>query len=371
MASRPVTVNDLPDGHVALDLECLDRIYLNGYVPTLQTPGQVALFLTGHLGQPVASPALFDRIGSRFRRAVDSFARENDIPVVRFCQGRPQGRGDVPLPGAGAGGWRVAAIGVAQEFQRVTSASRCPGGGDLPRFSFGAAERRVTCYYFYVLDEDFCAGFIKICACSRIRPRSGSTGMSGPSARRRGPGSGSPRWPTASAHATTRPGCRRSATSSAPIRSPCSRNAGGRGSRCPSRRRTGRRAIGGSSRCARSRPPARSSSTPPPRPGVLRRPAARQPRPRPAQPGRAHLRPHDPPRHPGNVRHHSRHPRRRRHHQRLIQALPDQAVLQGRPRPAHRDRGQQPERLRLRPPVAQPRQPAGQSPWRQRPAAPV
>jgi len=64
-----------------------------------------------------------------------------------------------------AGGSRVAAIGVAQEFQRVTSASRCPGGGDLPRFSFGAAERRVTCYYFYVLDEDFCAGFIKICAC--------------------------------------------------------------------------------------------------------------------------------------------------------------------------------------------------------------
>jgi hypothetical protein len=31
-----LTVNDLLDGHVALDLECLDRVYLNGYVPNLQ-----------------------------------------------------------------------------------------------------------------------------------------------------------------------------------------------------------------------------------------------------------------------------------------------------------------------------------------------
>ena len=30
-----VTVNDVLDGHVVLDLECLDRIYLNGYVPNL------------------------------------------------------------------------------------------------------------------------------------------------------------------------------------------------------------------------------------------------------------------------------------------------------------------------------------------------
>jgi hypothetical protein len=35
MASRVVTVNDVLDGHVTLDLECLDRIYLNGYVPAV------------------------------------------------------------------------------------------------------------------------------------------------------------------------------------------------------------------------------------------------------------------------------------------------------------------------------------------------
>jgi hypothetical protein len=79
-----VTINDVLDGHVVLDVECLDRIYLNGYVPNLQVGGQVVSFLTQHLGNPIPSPAILDRIGTRFRKAVDSFAADNKIPVVRF-----------------------------------------------------------------------------------------------------------------------------------------------------------------------------------------------------------------------------------------------------------------------------------------------
>ena len=53
-----VTVNDVLDGHVGLDVECLDRIYLNGYVPNLQVGGQVVSFMTQHLGCPIPSPAI-------------------------------------------------------------------------------------------------------------------------------------------------------------------------------------------------------------------------------------------------------------------------------------------------------------------------
>jgi hypothetical protein len=56
MVQRVVTVNDVLDGHVALDIECLDRIYLNAYVPILQTSAQVVAFLSGHLGFPFPSP---------------------------------------------------------------------------------------------------------------------------------------------------------------------------------------------------------------------------------------------------------------------------------------------------------------------------
>ena len=86
MATRVVTVNDVLEGHVGLDLECFDRIYLNGWVPNLQVPGQVVGFLTRHLGFPIPSPAVLEQIGSGFRKAVADFAAEHDIPVVRFAK---------------------------------------------------------------------------------------------------------------------------------------------------------------------------------------------------------------------------------------------------------------------------------------------
>jgi hypothetical protein len=80
--AKPVTVNDVLDGQVALDLECLDRIYLNGWVNNLQVGGQVVSFLTAHLGYPIPSPAIFDKIGTAFRRAVTRFA---GLPLCDVC----------------------------------------------------------------------------------------------------------------------------------------------------------------------------------------------------------------------------------------------------------------------------------------------
>ena len=80
MGARVVTVNEVLEGHVALDIECLDRIYLNAYGPKLQTSAQVAAFLSGHLGYSFSSPVLFNQIGQRFRRAVTSCAEANDSP---------------------------------------------------------------------------------------------------------------------------------------------------------------------------------------------------------------------------------------------------------------------------------------------------
>src|SRR3954464_4097976 len=81
--AKPVTVNDVLDGQVALDLECLDRVYLNAWVNNLQVGGQVVSFLTAHLGNPIPSPAIFGKIGTAFRRAVGRFADTEHIPVVR------------------------------------------------------------------------------------------------------------------------------------------------------------------------------------------------------------------------------------------------------------------------------------------------
>ena len=166
MATRPVTVNDLLGGHVALDLECFDRIYLNGYVPNLQVGGQVVNFLTSR-GFPIPSPSLLEQNGDRFRRAVASYARDNGVPWVRFVRG--DRKLEVMRPHldrlARQGRTGVAAIGVAQEFQRVfTGTTHRPEGGGAPHFGYAKADRRVTAYYFYVVDEAFGPAFIKICA---------------------------------------------------------------------------------------------------------------------------------------------------------------------------------------------------------------
>jgi hypothetical protein len=87
MDTRVVTVNEVLDGHVALDIECLDRIYLNAYVMKLQTSAQVVAFLSGHLSYPFASPALFTKIGDRFRRAAASYAEADEIPWIKFGKG--------------------------------------------------------------------------------------------------------------------------------------------------------------------------------------------------------------------------------------------------------------------------------------------
>lgn len=69
MASRimrevPVTVNDVLDGHVRLDLECLDRVYLHGYLGPLQVSGQLVQFLR-HRGYPIPSAACCSRSATR------------------------------------------------------------------------------------------------------------------------------------------------------------------------------------------------------------------------------------------------------------------------------------------------------------------
>ena len=58
-----VTVNDVLDGHVGLDVECLDRIYLNGYVPNLQVGGQVVSFDSGTCVHPHGRPASREHSG--------------------------------------------------------------------------------------------------------------------------------------------------------------------------------------------------------------------------------------------------------------------------------------------------------------------
>jgi len=147
--------------HISLTVNCIDRVYLNGYVPKLQTPGQLCWFLHDHLGYPIPSPALFTPMHDRFVHAVQTFATKGRIPVVHF--GRGQRKDDV------AAAYRaqfteaegVVFIGIAQE--RAISFKAQQAHGALGRFfTFSRQPVSVNHYYFYVQDPAWGPAFIKI-----------------------------------------------------------------------------------------------------------------------------------------------------------------------------------------------------------------
>ena len=164
-------INEVLAGHVALEVDCVDRLYLNAYVPNLQVGGQVERFCKQHLGQPIASPAVIQRIGNRFRREVKAFAAANDIPILALRKPDRSRWDDRKLDhvrphldrAEREGRFGVVAIVAAQEFQWVFSATKRTGSGAGVWFDWHKTERRVGIYYFYVIDSDFGPGFIKLC----------------------------------------------------------------------------------------------------------------------------------------------------------------------------------------------------------------
>jgi|SRR5687768_10516813 hypothetical protein len=80
MASIP----ELLTGHVTLEVECLDRLYLNGYIGSLATSVGLFSFMRDQLGKPVPSPVVLGQITEKFREAVKSLAEREQIPIYQF-----------------------------------------------------------------------------------------------------------------------------------------------------------------------------------------------------------------------------------------------------------------------------------------------
>jgi len=161
----PHSVCEVLREHVVLQSECIDRMYLNVYVPQLQRIGGVVWYLRGHLGQRFASTAGVAPKTDAFRAEVDRFVAEQDVEMVSFA--RHQRKDDITqaylqqfdaLEG-------VLYVGVAQEKARVVRTERrrnATTGMTYPWVVDGSA--MVNHFYFYCVDEDFGPFFLKFCS---------------------------------------------------------------------------------------------------------------------------------------------------------------------------------------------------------------
>ena len=153
--------------HVTFEVECIDRMYCNVYVPRLQYAGGLVGFVHKQLGLPIASTAPLAQITDRFVQQVHAFARQHQIPWVDFV--KAQRKDDVmhdQLAAFEASGRTegVVFIGRAQEKTTVfrTEKRRNAQGRSYPWIVRSTG--MVNHFYFYCLDDDFGPFFLKFCS---------------------------------------------------------------------------------------------------------------------------------------------------------------------------------------------------------------
>ena len=163
--SLPHSVAEVIQKHVTLEVECIDRMYLNVYIPALQRERGVVSFFRFHRGETFASSALMDPISKGFIRNIASFCKGQDIPLISFE--KKQRKDDVAAEYLAGFSQEegVLFVGKAQEKTPVfrTEKRRNPQTGQTYPWIVRSTAM-VNHYYFYCVDKDFGPFFLKFCS---------------------------------------------------------------------------------------------------------------------------------------------------------------------------------------------------------------
>ncbi len=161
----PRTVGEVLKQHTTLEVECIDRMYLNVYVPQLQYDGGVAAFFRTHRGHPFASSVLMAPISTAFVAAIEAFVAAQRVPLLTFAKG--QRKDDVMAAHLArfTGDEGVLFVGKAQEKAvvfRTEKRRNLQTGQPYPWLVRTTA--MVNHYYVYAVDRDFGPFFLKFCS---------------------------------------------------------------------------------------------------------------------------------------------------------------------------------------------------------------
>lgn len=158
----PRSVADVLADHVTLEVECIDRMYLNLYQPRLQHELGVVGFFKAHRGFPFVSSALMDPISKAFVSAIHRFVADQGVDLVDFRPGQRKDEVAHEYLADFEGTEGVLFVGRAQEKTGVfrTEKRRNPlTGATYPWLVRRSAI--VNHFYIYAVDDDFGPFFIK------------------------------------------------------------------------------------------------------------------------------------------------------------------------------------------------------------------
>jgi hypothetical protein len=154
------SIPELLKDHVTLEVECLDRLYLNGYIGPLATSGGLVTFMRQQLGKPIPSPVVLGQVTEKFRDAVKAMAEQQQIPIYQF--NHKERKDEVANKLREQRGIRdgIVFIGVAQEKAQAFQGKKIDG-----QFQYTRDKTvYVNHYYFYIDDAEFGPVFIKVCS---------------------------------------------------------------------------------------------------------------------------------------------------------------------------------------------------------------
>lgn len=156
-------VADLLRDHVTFELEGIDRMYLNAYVPTLQTGGAVIRFLKTQLGVTVPSTVMLAPLTRAFVAGLEAFVAREGLDLVTFTKGQRKDDVAKKYLARFEGEEGVLFVGKAQEKAHVfrTVKRRDAQGKSYPWIVRSTVP--VNHYYIYLVDRDFGPLFLKFC----------------------------------------------------------------------------------------------------------------------------------------------------------------------------------------------------------------
>ena len=156
-------LKELQEGHVAYELSCFDRLYLNLRLPLLCTLGGISMFIRKILGKKLPLVTAFKPYRDQFVEATEAYARDRGLEIHRFSKHENkedlarQHLDERPSPSPG-----VFFIGKAQEKVSVVQGGSTKNeatGGWWYRLRWGKV--MANQYYFYIWDSDWGMIFIK------------------------------------------------------------------------------------------------------------------------------------------------------------------------------------------------------------------
>ena len=159
------SVAEIMRDHVTLEVEGIDRMYLNAVIPILQTEGGINWFFRSIRGHMFASSALMAPMTRAFVEAVESFASSEGLEMVTFQRKQRKDTVAAEHRARFRGEEGLLFVGKAQEKASVfrTQSRKNPQTGASYAWLYRSTAM-VNQYYFYAIDRDFGPFFLKFCS---------------------------------------------------------------------------------------------------------------------------------------------------------------------------------------------------------------